>query len=855
MAAPVWQPGTVYIPGDIVQPVSGTPTAGSPIVNPEFSGSAAGWTLNSPWAFDGGSSFTSGSGSARFGTGFAGFATFLATAGIPVDPGRTITASCMCQQGASDAGMLALQVLIAWFDASDAPISSKLGSIVNSGSGGAWSQSTVTDTAPAGAAYVRIGAAGNRVGQNLPAWVDNFVWNYTDVGVPPGLVYKAVQPGAGTSGASEPNWPTVLGVQVVDNEVIWEAIAATRVTWEASPIFVSGATEPTWPTVVGESVADGSIKWTAISRRVEDVNCPNSKVVAIVASKVFAADGDIVRFCATADPLDWTSERNAGYLPTGLQQANANDMAVLNQYRSNLVAFNASSFQNWQADPDPEVMAILDQMDGVGSTWQQAARPVGNELFYLSQLGVRTVGIAGASTNLQAGDVGMPIDPLVQDAIKIAVANGAKALSTYYPSSGQYWLTFANYPPAELSVSGELPDGEVGIPYAPFEYVANGGVRPYTFSITSGELPPGLTMDAEGDVQGTPTAGGAYSWTVTVTDANGNQAHHPDTADITIVEWWMTNVDPPGQTNGLWVSDSLTAWAGAVHRTRGPVTVAPVNGVWGGGYHQLSDTQAAFINSVNIFETTNDLNASDNVVVQDITIPGANQLMKLINGGGGVLVVTSSGTSPRAYYTSGDAGQTWTQRPTPLSGTIPQTIARLDTGRWVMCCQTGSTRGYFYSDDAGEPINWTPGSGPAFDTQTGIALVCNGALAMTVNGPSTLKTTDGVTWSVTSNGLPNVAALCGDCDGDIFIFGDTNGTVLKRTTDAGITWSEVPFRNVRRISAYGNGLWVASCPGNGGGIFYSVDGGATWQEVSSYPPGVAPGFDVAMYVNRVRYVP
>ena len=541
MAAPIWQPGTVYIPGDIVQPVSGTPAAGAPIVNPDITGSATGWTLPAQFSYDAGTSFTAGSGSIRFDTVGNGFFTFAATAGIAVDAGRSITARVMFQQGASDAGLLAGQVMLTFTDSGDSPIpdGTFLGTVINSGSGGAWAQSTVTAVAPAGAAFVRIGAAANRIGQNLPAWFDNFTWNYTDAATPAGLVYKAVQPASGVSGSQEPVWPSVLGVQVVDNTVTWEAIAATRVTWEASPLLVSGASEPTWPTQVGESVADGSIKWTAFSRRVEDVNCPNSKVVAIVASKVFAADGDIVRYCATANPLDWTTARDAGYLPTGLQQANANDMAVLNQYRSNLVAFNASSFQNWQADPDPEVMAILDQMDGIGSTWQQAARPVGNELFYLSQLGVRTVGIAGGSTNLQAGDVGMPVDPLVQESIKVAELNSLRTLSTYYPSAGQYWLVFPDYPPEEITIEGDMQDAFVG-ESGTFQYQISGGAGIKTATIVAGELPPGATMDSLGLVTFDYTTRGQYAWTVRVTDQLGNFADHDDGLRVYEMVWDYT---------------------------------------------------------------------------------------------------------------------------------------------------------------------------------------------------------------------------------------------------------------------------------------------------------------------------
>jgi hypothetical protein len=63
---------------------------------------------------------------------------------------------------------------------------------------------------------------------------------------------------------------------------------------------------------------------------------------------------------------------------------------------------------------------------------------------------------------------------------------------------------------------------------APFEAMltATGGNGTYTWSLSSGTLPDGLLF-ADGAISGTPSAAGAYSFTVTATDSEGRVANYP----------------------------------------------------------------------------------------------------------------------------------------------------------------------------------------------------------------------------------------------------------------------------------------------------------------------------------------
>lgn len=64
------------------------------------------------------------------------------------------------------------------------------------------------------------------------------------------------------------------------------------------------------------------------------------------------------------------------------------------------------------------------------------------------------------------------------------------------------------------------PDGYVGTPYA-FTFTADGGTAPHKFRVDSGALPPGLSLSDEGNVSGTPSAGGSWSFYIQATDSFG----------------------------------------------------------------------------------------------------------------------------------------------------------------------------------------------------------------------------------------------------------------------------------------------------------------------------------------------
>src|SRR5260370_30064734 len=80
-------------------------------------------------------------------------------------------------------------------------------------------------------------------------------------------------------------------------------------------------------------------------------------------------------------------------------------------------------------------------------------------------------------------------------------------------------------PSSPLSISSAaFHDGEVGVAYGQVSLSASGGIPPYTWTVSQGTFPGGLTLDPGGTVSGAPTTAGPASFTVQVADRTGPTA-------------------------------------------------------------------------------------------------------------------------------------------------------------------------------------------------------------------------------------------------------------------------------------------------------------------------------------------
>ncbi|VVE90823.1 putative Ig domain-containing protein [Pandoraea bronchicola] len=128
-----------------------------------------------------------------------------------------------------------------------------------------------------------------------------------------------------------------------------------------------------------------------------------------------------------------------------------------------------------------------------------------------------------------------------------------------YSTSGTYTLTVAA---PTISVSPTtLSAATVGAAYSQ-TVSASGGSAPYSYAVTSGALPAGLTLSSGGSLSGTPTAGGTFNFTITATDANSYTGARTYSLTVGIPTIVVSPTTLPGATIATAYSQTITASGG-----------------------------------------------------------------------------------------------------------------------------------------------------------------------------------------------------------------------------------------------------------------------------------------------------
>ena len=112
-----------------------------------------------------------------------------------------------------------------------------------------------------------------------------------------------------------------------------------------------------------------------------------------------------------------------------------------------------------------------------------------------------------------------------------------------------------------IPTASPLPAGTSGTSYSQI-IVATGGTPPYAFSVSSGNLPPGLTLNTNGTLNGMPSAGGAFNFNVQVLDAAGQRTLKAFSVTIAGLLSLVTTSPLAGGTVAMSYSQTVAASGG-----------------------------------------------------------------------------------------------------------------------------------------------------------------------------------------------------------------------------------------------------------------------------------------------------
>jgi sugar lactone lactonase YvrE len=262
-------------------------------------------------------------------------------------------------------------------------------------------------------------------------------------------------------------------------------------------------------------------------------------------------------------------------------------------------------------------------------------------------------------------------------------------------------------PAASIVLSpSSLPAPVIGTAYSQ-AITASGGTAPYTFAVSSGALPSGLTLSASGILSGTPTAVGSFVFTIQATDSaslTGSQSYTVNIAAPTIT---VTPSSLPNGTVASSYSQTISATGGS-----GSYTYAVTAGSLPAGLSLNSSTGALTGTPTAAATSTFTITATDTMTTgSGAPYTGSQAYSLVVNKGTATVTLTNLSQT----YTGSPLAATATTNPTGLSvvltyngiSTIPTTagtytvVATINDSNYQ-----GSTTGTLIISRAQPVVTW-----------------------------------------------------------------------------------------------------------------------------------------------------
>ncbi|MEI9971262.1 MAG: putative Ig domain-containing protein [Ignavibacteriota bacterium] len=378
---------------------------------------------------------------------------------------------------------------------------------------------------------------------------------------------------------------------------------------------------------------------------------------------------------------------------------------------------------------------------------------------------------------------------------------------------------------AGLSVAtSSLPGGVVGAAYSQ-TLAATGGTGGYTWSVSAGALPVGLTLSAVGAIAGMPSAAGTATFTVQVTDSSSAKATKQLSIAVT-AGLSVSTSSLPGGVVGVAYSQSLAATGGTGGYTWGVSAGALPAGLTLSATGAIAGTPSTAATATFTVQVTDSSSAKATAQLSIAVTAGLSVTTSALPGG-----VVGAAYSQTLTSAGGTGGYTWAV----TAGALPAGLTLSTAGAIAGTPSAASTATF--------TVQVTDSSSAKATAQLSIAVtaglsVATSSLPGGVVGVAYQQTlaaaggTGGNTWTVTAGALP--AGLTLSTAGAI---AGTPSTAATATFTVQVMDSSSAKATAQLSIAVTAGLSVttSSLPGGVVGVAYSQSlaatggtGGYTW---------------------------
>jgi len=590
----------------------------------------------------------------------------------------------------------------------------------------------------------------------------------------------------------------------------------------STTLTASGGTTPyTWSITAGSlpagltlAAATGIISGTPTGTGVANFTATVTDAATVTASQAFSLTIVPKLTVTTASPLPggtngtaysttlvasggttpYTWSVTAGSLPVGLSLAAATGVISGTPTGTGIANFTVTVTDAALATASKALSLTISAAPAITTT---SPLPAGTSGAAYSTTIVATGGTAPFSWSITGGSLPAGLSLAAATGVisgtptGTGIANFTVTLTDAATATAAQAFSLTINPALAITTTSPLPPWTIGVAYST-TLAASGGTTPYTWTITVGSLPAGLSLAAAtGVISGTPTAAGTANFTVTLTDAAFASLPKVFSLTINAVLTVATASPLPGGTIGMAYSTTLAAGGGTA-----PLSWSITAGALPAG---LSLAATGVISGT----PTGTGTASFTVTVTDAATASASKALSLtINP-----LPSITTTSPLA---TGDVGAVYSTTLAASGGTTPYawsiTLGSLPAGL-SLAAATGVISG---TPTAATTANFTITltDAAAATASQAFSLTINPPLAITTTSPlppwtsgvaysTTLAASGGTTpyaWSITLGSLPaglSLAAATGVISGTPTAAGTANFTITL--TDAALATAAKAF--------------------------------------------------------------